>query len=219
LKIWVGIYAAIAAAFIAAAIAMIRPSVRADSHAGRSGGGHQPIERFDLIEIVNSARPIRIGVAFPDFEARDEIGAPFRLTSHLDRPLLFGAFCTCTRCRETAGRWTDLLRRHPAEFTAAALVALPRGDQLFEFHDGLGINFPLIPDPDHRLSARYPGPGSGYAALGCPRAWVIGTDGRCRYVMPMNAAPTEATLAAITRALHLAEHPHPGVSSAITPAS
>src|SRR5437870_1692044 len=85
--------------------------------------------------------------------------------------------------------------------TAGALISLPRGDQLFDFHDSAGVKFPLIPDPDHAISARFRGPGEGYASLGCPRAWVIGTDGRIRYVMPMGSAPTPGTLAAIERAL------------------
>jgi hypothetical protein len=86
-------------------------------------------------------------------------------------------------------------------------VALPKGDALFRFHDELHVNFPLIPDPDHALSARYPGEGEGSEALGCPRAWVIGKDGRYRYVMPQGAAPDANVLRPILRALGLGRVP------------
>src|SRR5262249_28072733 len=99
--------------------------------------------------------------------------------------------------------WSRLLRQHPRDFIAAALIALPKGEPLWDLHDNAGVIFPLIADPDHSLSARYPGPGEGSAALGCPRAWVIGRDGRYRYIMPMGSAPTPEVMRQITRALGL----------------
>ena len=167
----------------------------------------QPIERLDLIETVRSAPKPRVGAVAEDLDATDEIGARFHLTTKLDRPFLFGAFCSCGVCRRTAARWSELHARYFREFSAGALLALPKGDAVFEFHDSLQVNFPLVPDQDHALSARYPGEGAGSAALECPRAWVIGKDGRYRYVMPQGSEPTPEVLRNICQALGLRNVP------------
>jgi peroxiredoxin len=167
----------------------------------------EPLERLDLIQAVREARRPRVGEVAEDLDVADEIGARFHLKSRLDRPLLLGAFCSCGACRRTAAAWSRLHARYPAQFSAAALLALPKGDALYAFHDSLQVNFPLIPDPNHALSARYPGAGEGSAALGCPRAWVIGKDGRYRYVMAQGSEPTPEVLRSVTKALGLKQVP------------
>lgn len=166
-----------------------------------------PLERLDLIQAVREARRPKVGEPAADLDVTDEIGARFHLTARLDRPLLLGAFCSCGTCRRTASAWSRLSTRYPAQFSAAALLALPKGDAIFQFHDTLGVNFPLIPDPNHSLSARYPGVGEGSEALACPRAWVIGKDGRYRYVMPQSAPPSPQVLRAVAKALGLKQGP------------
>lgn len=163
-----------------------------------------PLERIDTLEAVRSAVRPHVGERAQPIVTVDEVGAPFNLEAqYTQRPVLLGAFCACTRCRETAAAWEKLLRRHPGQFTAAAIVALPKGDPIIEFDNSLRLSYPLLPDPNHALSSRFPGPGSGSEALRCPRAWVIGRDGRYRSVMPMAAAPTARVLARIAGALGL----------------
>lgn len=166
-----------------------------------------PLERLDLLQAVREARRPKLGEVAEDLDVPDEIGARFHLAAHRDRPLLLGAFCSCGACRRTAVAWSRLHARFPGQFSAAALIALPKGDAVFRFHDELRVNFPLIPDPAHALSARYPGEGEGSAALGCPRAWVIGTDGRYRYVLPQGTAPNPTVLRSIGSALGLPKLP------------
>jgi len=173
----------------------------------------EPLERLDLIQSVREARRPKVGEVAEDLDVTDEIGARFHLATRLDRPLLLGAFCSCGACRRTAAAWSRLHARYPAQFSAAALVALPKGDALYGFHDSLKVNFPLIPDPDHALSARYPGKGEGSEALGCPRAWVIGRDGRYRYVMPQGSEPTPQVLRAVAKSLGLKQVPEALIAS------
>lgn len=161
------------------------------------------LERLDILETVRTSSRPRVGALAGDLDARDDIGARFHLEAFRGRPVLFGAFCSCSACVETSRRWNELVWQYPGRFAAAALLAVPRGTALFQFHDAHDIRFPLIPDADHALSAQYPGPGQDYAALGCPRTWVIGPDGRYVYIAPMGRAPTPAILASIRRALGL----------------
>jgi peroxiredoxin len=186
------------------AVAMVLPQFT-PAKAANVSGGRAPgsVERMDLVEAVASAKRPKVGAQMADFETKDEIGVDFQLHEQLDRPLLFGAFCTCSTCKETARVWSALVRKYPSQFRAAALVSLPKGDQLFDFHDSLRVKFPLVPDPDHRFSALFPGPGEGYEALGCPRAWVVGRDGKCKYVLPMGHAPDAKAMNSIRRALGL----------------
>ena len=190
---------------VTAATATLLPSFhRAPAKApAPASSAAEPIERLDLLETLRSAHRPRVGAVADDFDVKDEIGARFHLRSLLDRPLLLSAFCTCAHCKATARLWSDLQRKFPNRFNAGAVVALPRGEQLFDFHDELRVTFPLIPDADHTLSAHYPGPGEGYAGLACPRAWVIGRDGRYRYVMPAGKVPGAKELREIAHALEL----------------
>lgn len=181
-------------------------SRRADPYrwAGPTAGSPPHYERIDAIEAVKSARLPRVGETAEYLSEPDEVGAPFYLQGHLrEHPVLLGAFCTCSTCRETAKWWNRLAKKRPGKFQAAAIVSLEPGGPSIAFSMELGLGFPLLPDPNHALSARFPGPGQGSAALGCPRAWVIGKDGRYRYVMPMGSAPTPAVRKAIVRALGL----------------
>ncbi len=161
----------------------------------------------DAVAEANRAPRPEVGAEAPDLDVSDEIGAEFHLRSHRGRPVLLSVFCPCAVCRETAQRWRDLFHEHPRDFVAAALVALPKGDALFDFHDSLRLNYVLIPDPSRVLAAAYPAPGAGPAALTCPRAWVIDRTGRYRYVVPAGAAPSPAVLAKVRRALGI---PEPG---------
>lgn len=194
---------------VSAATATLLPSLRRAPApaASRTGSAEEPIERLDLLETLRAAPRPRVGALAEDLDVKDEIGARFHLRALLDRPLLLSAFCTCERCKATARLWSDLQRKFPNRFNAGAVVALPRGEQLFDFHDELRVTFPLIPDPDHSLSAHYPGPGEGYGAMGCPRAWVIGRDGRYRYVMPAGKVPGAKEMREIARALSLSSSP------------
>lgn len=203
LKLWILAGLGGSAALVAAALVLTPPPAPQKS-AYFESRPPAPLERIDLIQAVRDATPPSVGKPAPILDEPDEVGARFNLQAHYgQRPVLLGAFCTCSRCRETATAWEKLLKRWPGRFTAAAIVALPKDDPVIRFHDELGLSFPLIPDPQHALSAQFPGPGEGSEALACPRAWVIGRDGRFQYVMPMASDPTPAVLAKITAALGL----------------
>lgn len=162
------------------------------------------IERIDVLESVRNAHLPRVGDPAEYLDAPDEVGARFFLQGQAkEKPVLLGAFCTCATCRATARWWQKLARQYPGRFSVAAMVSLPKGSPILNFQDQEGVRFPLLPDPGHNLSIRFPGPGSGSEALGCPRAWVVGRDGRYRYVMPMGAAPTPKVQSAIRQALGL----------------
>ena len=196
--------------FVSAAVATVLPDLHASPHTSASkpataaaAEGSDGIERLDLLQSVRAAKHPQVGAEAPDFIAKDEIGSTFQLSTHHDRPQLFGAFCTCKTCQETAQAWSALSRQYSTKFTTTALIAMPAGEKLYGFHDRLRLTFQLIPDPEHQLSAQFPGPGEGYAAMGCPRAWVIGKDGRYKYVMPMGSRPTATVMGNIRRALGL----------------
>lgn len=203
LKLWILAGLGGSAALVATALLLTPPSAPQKS-AYFESRSPAPLERIDLIQAVRDATPPAVGRAAPPLDEPDEVGARFNLQTHCrQQPVLLGAFCTCSRCRKTAKAWEELLQRWTGRFTAAAIVALPKDDPIIRFHDELRLSFPLMPDPQHTLSAQFPGPGEGSEALACPRAWVIGRDGRFRYVMPMASEPTADVLARISAALGL----------------
>jgi len=161
-------------------------------------------QRIDIIETIQNSRKPKVGETAQLLDAKDEVGARFHLQRQLElKPVLLGAFCACEKCRETGKWWQKLLDQYPGKFQAAAIVAVPSGEPAVNFVDRLRLRFPIIPDPSHSLSAQFPGPGEGNESLGCPRAWVIGRDGKYRYVMPMGSVPTSAIQREIRRALAL----------------
>jgi peroxiredoxin len=115
----------------------------------------------------------RIGQTAPDFTATSLAGESFSLSKLRGRVVVLSLFATwCPPCKQELPRvekelWQALRGR------GLVVLALAREENaavVAPFAKKMGLTFPLLPDPDRSIYARY---ASGYI----PRTYLIAPDG------------------------------------------
>jgi peroxiredoxin Q/BCP len=149
-----------------------------------------------LIRIAAGRRGVRVALApgdpAPDFDLPGSDGRRYRLSDYRGAtavvlawfPKAFTGGCTA-EC-ESVGRSIETLRRfHVAIFGAS----LDRPETNARFAESMGIDFPILSDPDGGVARAY----GVLGASGFPSRWTfyIGADGR---------------LLAVDRSVHAASH-------------
>jgi peroxiredoxin Q/BCP len=134
---------------------------------------------------------IEPGDAAPDFELRDQDGAPVKLSDHGGHTVVLYFYpkadtpgCTTQACG---------IRDRTADYEAADAVVLGVSPDepaaLRKFADKYGLPFTLLADPDHRVAEEYgvwvEKSNYGKRYMGVQRAtFIIDADGRVVHVIP-----------------------------------
>jgi cytochrome c biogenesis protein CcmG/thiol:disulfide interchange protein DsbE len=126
--------------------------------------------------------PLEIGRPAPVFELPPVGGgAPIALASLRGRPVLVSFWATwCKPCEDEMPAMERLYRSlHGSGFELLAVSVDTGEPEVVTFRDRLGITFPILHDPDRRVSHRY-------QALRFPESWLIGPDGTlvARFIGP-----------------------------------
>jgi peroxiredoxin len=126
--------------------------------------------------------PLEVGAEAPAFELPAVGGgAPLTLASLRGRPVLLNFWATwCKPCEDEMPAMERLYRELHGQGFELVAVSVDAGQQeVVEFRDRLGLSFPIVHDPDRRVSTRY-------QALRFPESWLIGPDGKlvARFIGP-----------------------------------
>ena len=132
-----------------------------------------------------------VGDLAADFELPDQDGNPVRLSDLRGRPVIlyFYPKADTPGCRAQACGVRDHGDAYAASGATVLGVSADPVDAIKRFHDGQGLNFTLLSDPDHAVCDRY---GTwveksmyGKRYWGVQRAtYVIDPEGRITHVFP-----------------------------------
>jgi peroxiredoxin len=128
------------------------------------------------------APPLEIGRAAPAFELPAIAGGPtVSLAALRGKPVLLNFWATwCKPCEDEMPAMQRLYEAlHDAGFELVAVSVDTGEKEVVEFRDRLGLTFPIVHDPDRRISSKY-------HALRFPESWLVGPDGTlvARFIGP-----------------------------------
>ena len=116
----------------------------------------------------------RTGYAAPDFALPDLTGVTHRLSEYRGKVVFLNLWTTwCPPCRMEMPAMEQLHRRLAGRDFAMLAVSEDEGgrDAVAPFVAELGLTFPVLLDPEARLSPRY-------GATGYPETFIIDRDGK-----------------------------------------
>ena len=108
-------------------------------------------------------------------------GAPVALAALRGRPVLINFWATwCKPCEDEMPAMERLYRAYHAQGFELLAVSVDVGsDEVVAFRDRLALSFPILHDPDRKVSSKY-------HALRFPESWLIAPDGTlaARFIGP-----------------------------------
>jgi peroxiredoxin len=108
-------------------------------------------------------------------------GAPVSLGALRGKPVLVNFWATwCKPCEDEMPAMERLYRSLHADGFELLAISVDTGEpEVVTFRDRLGLTFPILRDPDRRVSTRY-------QALRFPESWLIDADGTlvARFIGP-----------------------------------
>lgn len=136
----------------------------------------------------------RIGIAVgdlaPDFSGTTLDGETVRLSEYRGRVVLINDFASwCGPCLAETPHLVDVFNANAGEVVFIGLNMQEAKQAVITYRDDFNVTYPLVLDPDGRLTEIY-------KPIGLPTSWFIDPDGVVRYV---HAGPMTADM--IQRAL------------------
>jgi peroxiredoxin len=118
-------------------------------------------------------RPLAVGDRAPAYGARTLVGDSVDLSTMRERPLVLNLWATwCVPCRQEMPALQELHERFGERVVIVGVTIDTRGaaQQIRDFVDDVGVDFPILHDPDERFVRRF-------TTVGVPETFLIGADG------------------------------------------
>ena len=152
------------------------------------------IANGDLADQPVASADQRIGIAVgdlaPDFSGTTLDGETVRLSEYRGRVVLINDFASwCGPCLAETPHLVDVFNANAGEVVFIGLNMQEAEQAVITYRDDFDVTYPLVLDPDGRLTEIY-------KPIGLPTSWFIDPDGVVRYV---HAGPMTADM--IQRAL------------------
>lgn len=148
----------------------------------------------DLVDQPVASADQRIGIAVgdlaPDFSGTTLDGETVRLSEYRGQVVLINDFASwCGPCLAETPHLVDVFNANAGEVVFIGLNMQEAEQAVVNYRDDFEVTYPLVLDPDGRLTEIY-------KPIGLPTTWFIDPDGVVRYV---HAGPMTANM--IQRAL------------------
>ncbi len=127
---------------------------------------------------ASSSRAVEIGDLAPDFDLQTMDGTPWRLADYRGKKAVYLIFCNtwCSYCIEKTPRYTKLQEQFAdrVEIIAVNTTWSDSKEEIEQFQQRFGLNYPVAMDNGEVLSKRY-------AVSGVPTEFIIDINGVVRY--------------------------------------
>ena len=141
-----------------------------------------------------STAPLTVGAAAPAYGARALAGDSVNIGGTNASATLVNVWATwCTSCREEFAELDRFRTDFPALRVIGVSVDQGGAEKVRRFVETENGRFPVIHDKDSRITRLY-------GVLGLPTTYLIGRDGRVRWMLTGSFLPVKATLEQAIRA-------------------
>lgn len=118
-------------------------------------------------------RPLAVGDPVPAYGARTLDGDSLDLGELRGRPMVLNLWATwCVPCRQEMPELQELHERYGEALAVVGVTIDTRGagDRIRGFIEDVGVDFPILHDPDERFVRRF-------TTVGVPETFLIAADG------------------------------------------
>jgi thioredoxin-dependent peroxiredoxin len=129
---------------------------------------------IDIERPLNAGRQApHVGQPAPDFTLDDVNRQAYHLSRHRGKMLMINFFCGCGKCFGVTHEWMNIQKANPG-LQVWAVSALTRGDTIRWCREA-GLTGTILLDTQQIVARRY-------AAIQCPRSYLLNEDGKILYV-------------------------------------